>query len=788
MSALSIPPIAMAGVTFYAALYHLLVYSQRKQRRENLTFALTCFAVGLYDVFCAGLYSATSVAEGMHWQRLQVATLALISFAFLWFVADYTAQPSRKVLYPFSIYFFLAAVVGMVERRGLAWLTDQPAIKETGLSSIGLEIIYYEVTPGFLTNLQSLAGIAVFVYVFWIGVRYYRSGHRREASSLILALVFTFAGVFNDTAVSSGLYDFVYTIEYAYMGMVLLMAYTLSSSMVEADKALQDSEKKFRSIVESIPMGMHLYQLEPDGRLVFTGANPAADEILGVDSSRLVGLTIEDAFPALAETESPERYRATALRGDAWQNTQIICEEDTIAGAFDVHAFQTLPGKMVAAFLDITDRKRAEVEHERLLSLLERRSTQLQTAAEVSKSVSTILDPEELMDQTVNLIRERFDFYYVGLFLVDESGTHAVLRAGSGEAGRRMLEAGHTLEVGGPSMVGWCTAHAEPRIALDVGSEEIRFDNPFLPQIRSEMALPLLLRGQVIGALVVQSVKEAAFSENDIIALQAMAEEVAIAIENAGLYERIRQHAAQLEQRVAERTAELAAVNKELESFAYSVSHDLRAPLRGIDGFSYVLQEDYADKLDATGQDYLRRVRAASQRMGQLIDDMLKLSRVTQGEMRRERVDLSRLAQEIADELREKQPERAVEFVIEPDLDADGDARLLQVVLENLLGNAWKFTARHPRARIEFGVAERDGERPFFVRDDGAGFDMAYADHLFGAFQRLHRVTEFEGIGIGLATVQRIINRHGGRVWAEGAMEQGATFYFTLPLEREETE
>jgi len=156
--------------------------------------------------------------------------------------------------------------------------------------------------------------------------------------------------------------------------------------------------------------------------------------------------------------------------------------------------------------------------------------------------------------------------------------------------------------------------------------------------------------------------------------------------------------------------------------------------------------------------------------------------------MRREQIDLSGLAREIAGELRETQPGRAAEFVIEPDLAADGDARLLRVMLQNLLGNAWKFTAHHPRARIEFGVTEHDGERAYFVRDDGAGFDMAYADKLFGAFQRLHTRTEFEGSGIGLATVQRIVYRHGGRVWAKGAVEQGATFYFTLPSRGDETE
>jgi PAS domain S-box-containing protein len=228
------------------------------------------------------------------------------------------------------------------------------------------------------------------------------------------------------------------------------------------------------------------------------------------------------------------------------------------------------------------------------------------------------------------------------------------------------------------------------------------------------------------------------------------------------------------------RSAELEAANKELKTFAYSVSHDLRSPLRAIDGFSNALVNNCWEKLDPRSKNDLQRVRAASQRMGQLIDDMLALSRVTRSEMRCTAVDLSALAESILTELQKNQPERKVEFFIAPKLVVNADSNLLRIALENLLGNAWKFTAKRPKAQIELGLTSHDGKQAYFVRDDGAGFDMAYAGKLFGAFQRLHRVAEFEGTGIGLATVQRIIHRHGGVVWAEGAVEKGATFYFTL--------
>lgn len=258
--------------------------------------------------------------------------------------------------------------------------------------------------------------------------------------------------------------------------------------------------------------------------------------------------------------------------------------------------------------------------------------------------------------------------------------------------------------------------------------------------------------------------------------------------------EQLRHYAGELEQRVAERTheleernealrrnaAELTAANTELDAFAYSVSHDLRAPLRSIDGFSQVLLEDYAGQLDDAGRDSLQRVRAASQRMGTLIDDLLKLARFTRMELRAESVDLSAMAREIVAELQRTAPERQVDVTIAPGMSARGDVRLLRVVLENLLRNSWKYTAKQPRPRIELGVLAENGERVFAVRDNGAGFDMKYADKLFGVFQRLHSAAEFEGTGVGLATVRRIINRHGGRIWAEGAVDQGATFYFTL--------
>jgi PAS domain S-box-containing protein len=371
-----------------------------------------------------------------------------------------------------------------------------------------------------------------------------------------------------------------------------------------AEQALRESENLYRKMNENSPLGMHFYQLTADGQLVFTGANPAADKLLGLDNSQFIGQTIQDAFPPLTQTEVPSRYRGVAAEGIPWSTEQIAYEDDRIMGAFEVSAFQTTPGNMVAVFADVTERKQAE--------------------------------------------------------------------------------------------------------------------------------------------------------------------------------EKINQLNLELEQRVVERTVQLEITNKELEAFSYSVSHDLRAPLRGIDGWSQALLEDYHDQLDEQGKQYIERVRSETQRMGHLIDDMLQLSRLTRAEMTTGPVDLSALAQAIAGRLQAEASLRHVDLNIQAGLTAEGDVHLLEIVLTNLLDNAFKFTAKRAEACIEFGQTELQGQRVFFVRDNGAGFDMTYAQKIFGAFQRMHKVSEFPGTGVGLAIVQRIIHRHGGRVWAEAEVERGTTFYFTL--------
>jgi signal transduction histidine kinase len=297
-----------------------------------------------------------------------------------------------------------------------------------------------------------------------------------------------------------------------------------------------------------------------------------------------------------------------------------------------------------------------------------------------------------------------------------------------------------------------------------------------LKALNVEVFFPIVNSGKLVGILMLENKQPARFTLEDINLVENIMRQVAVTMEKEVLQEQLRRR----EQELILSAAELQSANKELEAFVHSVSHDLRAPLRGIDGWSLALLEDYRDRLDQQGCQYLDRIRTETQRMDGLIDALLQLSRISRATIELKRVDLTAIAQTIANRLRDSQPDRRAEFIIQPKLAAQCDASLLDIALHNLLDNAWKFSGRCSRTRIEFGKTNTKGNQVFFVRDNGVGFDMAHADKLFGAFQRLHKSSEFPGTGIGLATVQRIVRRHGGRLWAEAKMDQGATFYFTL--------
>lgn len=320
---------------------------------------------------------------------------------------------------------------------------------------------------------------------------------------------------------------------------------------------------------------------------------------------------------------------------------------------------------------------------------------------------------------------------------------------------------------------GWTMLNREQAIIRDIYADPRIPHDAYRPTFVKSLVMVPIRKADPIGAIGNYWAEHHGATPEEVRVLQALADTTAVALENIQVY-------ADLEQRVLARTAELEAVNKELEAFTYAVSHDLRAPLRHIAGYAAMLREDYADAVGEQGVRYLSQLDKAVQRMEALIGDLLALSRTTQATLQYEPVDLSQIARDIVADLQAAEPSRHAVITIAEQLTTQGDPRLLRVVLENLLGNAWKFTRNRSTARIEVGANRATDGTVFFVRDNGAGFDMQYAGKLFGVFQRLHSEKEFPGSGIGLATVQRILVKHRGRIWAEAAADAGATFYFTL--------
>lgn len=504
----------------------------------------------------------------------------------------------------------------------------------------------------------------------------------------------------------------------------------------------QRAEQRFRQLIEGAPNGMVM--VDKDSKIVLVNAQ--IEQSFGYTRDELIGQQIEILVP--------ERFRA---RHPAYSDGFIADPTARPMGAgrdlyglrkngsefpveIGLNPLQTEQGTMVlGTIVDITERKRAE---ETL------RQSQEQLAGVIGSAMDAIISVDD--DQRIvlfNAAAERMFRY---------SSEEAIGQSLDRFIPKRFHRAHQShIEDFGRTHVTKRTMGALGAIfGLRADGEEFPIEAS-ISQLESD--------GRKFYTVILRDITERKQAE-----------------------EEVRRLNEELEQRVQERTAQLQAANKELEAFSYSVSHDLRAPLRHINGFSQALLEDYADKLDEEGRGYLQEVRSASQEMAQLIDDVLQLARVTRSEMRREVVNLSELAQSIMAELQKREAGRPMAVRIEEGLLTHGDKRLLRIMLTNLLGNAWKFTSKQEQPEVFFGHEQKDGETVYFVSDNGAGFDLAFADKLFGAFQRLHTANEFEGTGIGLATVQRIVTRHGGRVWAEGAVNQGATFYFTLPDFRRE--
>ncbi|TET28107.1 MAG: PAS domain S-box protein [Candidatus Heimdallarchaeota archaeon] len=546
---------------------------------------------------------------------------------------------------------------------------------------------------------------------------------------------------------------------------------------------LKKSEERFKSTVDTSLDGITIVE---DLEIIYV--NERALEIFGYPREEYMKMR---SFLELVQESDKEKYKnitenmTSKQESIAEQNFWIIRKDGTrryIRNKVYVSYVDNKPFKMYIATSDLTDGKIAEdsLNRERLVFKL---------VAEIA------LFSRDLIELSEKMIRSLMDFYEfdmgsIGLF--DESTNLLIPVAGFGLTYLHGDEPQPVHINDEDFLVAKVARDKKVYFIPDVESsdlEESYLNRTRRLKIKSFIAFPIISdREDLIGILNLGSYKTKEIQQVDILFFESIIRLFATAIRRTQAEDDLRKLNEELELRVQQRTAQLVSVNKELEAFSYSVSHDLRTPLRSIDGFSQALLEDYADQLDETGKDYLTRVRSACTRMSNLIDNILDLSRLTRKDMDLREINLSNLAKEITSEFQENEPNRKVKVNIKNNIKILGDSTLIRTIMENLFGNAWKFTSKNQKARIDFGKKIINNEEVYYIQDNGVGFDMAYADKLFAVFQRLHTYSEFRGTGIGLAIVQRIINRHGGRIWAESEVGKGSTFYFTIPRDQRKEE
>lgn len=499
-----------------------------------------------------------------------------------------------------------------------------------------------------------------------------------------------------------------------------------------AEEEIKRIAERLQTIIDKSPFGAHTYIVDENNDLIFTNYNLSANAILGFDHNSFIGRKIEEVFPAHATSEIPGIYRQVALTGVPYENIDYYYQDGSITGVYDVRAIQTGDRRVTAFFIDITERKQFEDK-----------------LREAKDWLQKIIDSSPFGAYTYNVSDDNkliFSGYNLSADII------------KGYEHQKLI--GKTIEEAFPTIAGTDIAEINLKV-MQTGEVFERIEYAYVDnKITEAYDVRTIKTGDKQVTAFFMDVTERQKAEAEIKALNES-----------------------LEQKVSERTAQLTASMKELEAFSYSVSHDLRAPLRGIDGWSLALYEDYHDLLDDKGKKSLEIIRAEAQSMGKLIDAMLNLSKMSRGDMEYKPVNLSELAQSIVKKLEDIETSRIVKLTIQPDMVEKCDLRLMEIALTNLLGNAFKFTSKKSDAEVQFGKTSVNGKEAYFVKDNGVGFDMQYAGKLFGTFQRLHKTTDFAGTGIGLATVKRIIIRHGGTIWAESEPDKNTTFYFTLKEE-----
>jgi PAS domain S-box-containing protein len=728
MNAQSIPAVVIASISFYVGLYHLLIYFRRKQHREDLTFALLCLSTGCYDVFCAGLYNATSVVEGAQWQRLQFIALAFLTTAFLWFVADYTRQKPGIVTYAFSAFYLLATLIQIVDRSHLTWQVDQPAIKEL-LLPFGLQVTYYEATLGPFTTIQGLMGMVASTYILWMSLRFYRRGYRKEATPLILALGCMYAAAVNDTLVGQNVYPFLYAIEYGYLAIILLMAYSLSSTVVEAamaKEALRESNARWQFALEGSGDGVWDWNAQTN-EVYFSRQWKA---MLGFEEHE-IGDTLTEWDTRIHPDDRDYVYEEIRkhLEGETpvyISEHRVQCKDGTYKWILDrgkviERTEDGKPLRVIGTHSDITGRRQTE---------------------------EALRESEKMYRSVIENIQ---DVFY-------RSDTQGRLLMGSPS---------------GIKLFGYDTEDEMIGLSLDSFWPD--------PQERGRLLTQIKATGSVKDFEAVLKRKNG--TDIDVaFTTHFYYDDHGKPLGTEGLIRDITERKRAEREREA-LIAELEAKNSELERFTYTVSHDLKSPLITIGGFVGFLEKDMlAGNIERVKADVVH-INDALTRMQMLLDELLELSRVGRIMNPPEAVSFEIIVREAVEAVRGRIETHGIQVEIAPDLPVVyGDRVRLVEVVQNLVDNACKFMGEQPYPKIEIGVRRDEATPIFYVRDNGIGIEPPYQDKIFGLFEKLDPTSD--GTGIGLSLVKRIVETHEGKIWVESAGKgSGTTFYFTLNVE-----
>ena len=737
MSVLACILSALAAACVYAGAAHVAAGVRRPFRAAHLTFAALALLVALHAIFHIGLYAAQNATEYLAATRAAnlAGTFALALIP--WLVHFYAAERTRwRPAFISGLYVLCVSLYELIPGP---------------LARSPLQLRQVALPWGEYATVHQLAQLSGAVWLFWavnvlcfgyvatLSVKLHQRGRRLQAIGLIASVALLMASLFGNSLVLTGRLDSLFLGEFGFVALVLVMMLSLNS------------DDGYRTLVAQAPAGIFLSTAA--GRII--EANRSGCAMLGFTQREIRRLRIAD----LAAPEAPPGMR----RNDALPDTPMRCEQrlrrkDGATFIADVSAQVLVDGRMLHIVRDVT-------EH-----------TRVHSALRLLAESGPVGDHAAFAARCVETLVRAFDVRHALIGVLDERRATVQTLAVFGPAGG--VDGFEYAKLAAP-----CAELGEARRSLFLRDPAQRFPQhaPFAHhKVAAYLGAAILdTQGAAIGVVEIWDETPFSASVESHRILEVFAQRIGAEIERAAADEDVRRLTSTLEARVAARTAELAQVNKQLEAFSYSVSHDLRAPVRAVSAYAQLLLES-SEALDANSRSYVQRVQSAANQMSELINGLLTLATLSNQPLQSEPVDLTVLARETVSGMLEREPSRCIEFVCADSLVVLADRLTISVVLTNLLENAWKYSSHVPHARIELGSRREHGETIYYVRDNGVGFDMQHARHLFEPFRRLHSAREFPGCGIGLSTVANIVHRHGGRVWAQSAPGRGATFSFTL--------